>query len=33
MDTEDAQLCFERHATSKLAAPKDLEAIPTLGRA
>src|SRR5579862_9777395 len=31
MDAEDAQLCFERHATSKVATPKDLETISTLG--
>ena len=31
MCTEDAQLAFEHHATSKLAAFKDLECIQTLG--
>lgn len=31
MDAEDAQLCFERHATSKLSTPGDMEAIRTLG--
>jgi DNA mismatch repair protein MutL len=31
MSQEDALLAFERHATSKIAAPEDLEAIRTLG--
>ena len=31
MDTDDALLCFERHATSKLASEDDLFSIRTLG--
>jgi len=31
MDREDALLCLERHATSKLSSGKDLESIRTLG--
>ena len=31
MDPEDAQLCFERHATSKIAEAEDLEQIMTFG--
>jgi len=31
MDREDARLAFERHATSKLQRPEDLEAIRTYG--
>ena len=31
MSEEDALLCFERHATSKISAPKDLEKICTFG--
>lgn len=31
MSAEDAQLCFQRHATSKIASIKDLEAISSLG--
>ncbi|MBQ5416926.1 MAG: DNA mismatch repair endonuclease MutL, partial [Bacteroidales bacterium] len=31
MSPEDARLCFERHATSKLSAPQDLHAILTYG--
>jgi DNA mismatch repair protein MutL len=31
MDAGDAQLAVERHATSKIATPADLEAIRTLG--
>ena len=31
MDRDDALLAIERHATSKLAGPADLEAISTLG--
>ena len=31
MGPEDARLCFERHATSKLRRKEDLEAIGTLG--
>ncbi|MFN8060832.1 MAG: DNA mismatch repair endonuclease MutL [Vicinamibacterales bacterium] len=31
MDAEDARLALERHATSKLRRPEDLEAITTLG--
>ena len=31
MSFEDAQLCFERHATSKLATADDLNAIETYG--
>ena len=31
MDAEDAQLCFERHATSKIAEAEDLEHILTFG--
>jgi DNA mismatch repair protein MutL len=31
MSREDARLCFERHATSKIASEADLEAIRTMG--
>ncbi len=31
MSPDDAVLCFERHATSKLAAPEDLSSILTFG--
>lgn len=31
MSPEDAVLCFERHATSKIATPEDLQAILTYG--
>ena len=31
MSAEDAQLCFERHATSKIAKAEDLERITTFG--
>lgn len=31
MSKEDALLCFERHATSKISRPEDLEAIRTYG--
>jgi DNA mismatch repair protein MutL len=31
MDPEDARLALERHATSKIASPEDLDAIRTLG--
>ena len=31
MDPEDARLALERHATSKIASPEDLDAISTLG--
>ncbi len=31
MDIDDAQLCFERHATSKIARAEDLEKILTYG--
>ncbi len=31
MNEEDALLCFERHATSKIATPEDLEKIRTFG--
>ncbi len=31
MNPDDAVLCFERHATSKIAAPGDLNAIHTYG--
>ncbi|MDQ3908672.1 MAG: DNA mismatch repair endonuclease MutL, partial [Acidobacteriota bacterium] len=31
MTRDDAVLCFERHATSKIAAAEDLAAISTLG--
>ena len=31
MEPEDARLALERHATSKIASPEDLDAISTLG--
>lgn len=31
MSPDEAQLCFERHATSKIASPEDLNAILTYG--
>lgn len=31
MSPEDALLCFERHATSKISSPEDLESISTFG--
>ena len=31
MSPDDAVLCFERHATSKIAAPEDLQRIQTYG--
>ena len=31
MNPDDAVLCFERHATSKIATAEDLEDIPTFG--
>ena len=31
MDRDDALLCLERHATSKIRSVSDLEAVPTLG--
>ena len=31
MDSQDAQLCFERHATSKIHSSNDLWSIQTLG--
>ena len=31
MDAQDAQLCFERHATSKIHTSNDLWSIQTLG--
>jgi len=31
MSREDAQVCFERHATSKISSDSDLERISTLG--
>lgn len=31
MDTEDAKICFERHATSKISSPEDLEKIMSYG--
>jgi DNA mismatch repair protein MutL len=31
MDAEDARLALERHATSKISSPEDLDAIRTLG--
>ena len=31
MNPDDAVLCFERHATSKLATPEDLHHILTFG--
>ena len=31
MSRPDAELCFERHSTSKIAREEDLEAISTLG--
>ncbi|MGM9788446.1 MAG: DNA mismatch repair endonuclease MutL [Candidatus Cryptobacteroides sp.] len=31
MSPEDAKLCFERHATSKISEPQDLEKLSTFG--
>ena len=31
MSQEDAVLCFERHATSKISSAEDLESISTFG--
>ncbi|MBO7070587.1 MAG: ATP-binding protein, partial [Bacteroidales bacterium] len=31
MSADDAVLCFERHATSKIASPEDLHDIETFG--
>ena len=31
MSPEDALLCFERHATSKISEPQDLERLSTFG--
>ena len=31
LSSTDARLCFERHATSKIHSPNDLESIQTMG--